>query len=304
MTQSATDPFAAFVGIDGADAKHDVGLQAAGCATRECFQREHPPEAIDAWGTTLRPRFNGQPVAVGLERHQGPLVFAWRKSDFRLLFPLNPLTLARDREALTPRRAKDDPTDAALPLERLLTPRDTLPPLQPQSPARRALAPLVERRRRGVGDTVRLTKRLTSTLKNSFPHVLQGFPDQDTPLFCDFLRRRPTLNAAPLARRATLETFFRDHQVRSADAIGTRLQAITAASPLTLDEGVIAPTALLVQALVRPLGVTLQASETFAKAIAPRAQSHPDVPLSQALPGAGPVFASRRLVAFGEPRHR
>jgi hypothetical protein len=31
---------------------------------------------------------------------------------------------------------------------------------------------------------------------------------------------------------------------------------------------------------------------------------HPDVPLFQALPGAGPVFASRLLVAFGEPRAR
>jgi hypothetical protein len=142
MTQSAPHTFAAFVGID-------------------------------AWVTPLRTQFNGHPVAVCLERNKGPLVFALRKYDFLILFPLNPLTLARYREACTPSRAKDDPTDAELQLALLLTHRDKLRPLNPQSPTRRALAQLVEQRRRVVGDNVRLTNRLTSTLKNYCPHALQ-----------------------------------------------------------------------------------------------------------------------------------
>ena len=304
MTQSAPHTFAAFVGIDWADAKHDVCLQAAGSAKRECCQLDHTPEAIDAWVITLRTRFNGQPVAVCLELNKGPLAFALRTYDFLILFPLNPLTLARYREAFTPSRAKDDPTDAELQLELLLTHRDKLRPLNPQSPTMRALAQLVEHRRRVVGDKVRLTNRLTSTLKNYFPHALQWFQDKDTLLFCDFLSRWPTLKAAQLARRSTLATFFRDHHVRSSDVIDKRIHAIHAASPLTIDEGVIAPHALLVQALVSQLRVTLQAIETFDNAIAQRAQSHPDFPLVQALPGAGPVFASRLLVAFGEQRDR
>ena len=304
MTQSAPDTFAAFVGIDWADAKHDVCLQAAGSTKRECLQLEHTPEAIDAWVTTLRTRFNGHLVAVCLELTKGPLVFALRKYDFLILFPINPLTLARSREAFTPSRAKDDPTDAALQLELLLTHRDKLQPLHPQSPAMRALEQLVEHRRRVVGDKVRITNRLTSTLKNYFPQVLQWFPDKDTPIFCDCLSRWPTLKAAQLARRSTLETFFRDHHVRSADVVAQRLHAIKAATPLTTDEGVITPNTLLVQALVNQLRVTLAAIETFDNAIAQRAQSHPDFPLFQALPGAGPVFASRLLVAFGEQRER
>src|SRR5574341_1532042 len=184
MTQRSTDTFAAFVGIDWADAKHDVCLQAAGAAKRECFQLEHTPEAIDAWVTTLRTRFNGQPVAVCLELNKGPLVFALRKYDFLILFPLNPLTLAQYREAFTPSRAKDDPTDAALQLALLLTHRDQLRPLHPHSPTMRALAPLVAHRRRVVGDTGRLPHRLTSTLQNSFPHALPWLQDTDTRLFC------------------------------------------------------------------------------------------------------------------------
>ena len=70
------------------------------------------------------------------------------------------------------------------------------------------------------------------------------------------------------------------------------------------DEGVITPNALLVQALVAQLRVTLQAIADFDKAIAQRAQEHPNCPLFDALPGAGAVFAPRLLVAFGEQRER
>src|SRR5918912_1401807 len=187
MTQTSHNTFAAFVGLDWADAQHEGCLQAAGSTQREYFQLEHTPEAIDAWVTTLRTRFHGQPVALCLELTPGPLGSALRQYDFLVLFPINPLTLARYREAFTPSRAKDDPTDAALQLARLLTQRDKLQPLQPQSPAMRALAQLVEHRRRVVGDQVRITNRLTSTLKNYFPHVLQWVQEKDTALFCDFL---------------------------------------------------------------------------------------------------------------------
>src|SRR2546427_2367610 len=304
MTHVSHEAFAAFVGIDWADAKHDVCLQTAGSATCECFQLEHTPEAIDAWVTTLRTRFHGQPVAICLARNKGPIVSALRQYDFLVLFPINPLTLARYREAFTPSRAKDDPTDAALQLELLLTHRDKLHPLNPQSPTMRALEQLVEHRRRLVGDKVRLTNRLTSALKNYFRQVLEWFQEKDTAIFGDFLSRWPTLKAAQLARRATLEAFFQAHHVRSADVIATRIHALKRARALTPDEGVIAPTALLVQALVSPLRVTVQVIKDFDDAIAQRAQAHPDFPLFDTLPGAGAVFAPRLLVAFGEQRER
>jgi transposase len=243
-------------------------------------------------------------VAIWLERNQGPLVSALRTYDFLVLFPINPLTLARYRDAFTPSRAKDDPTDAALQLALRRTHRDTLQPLQPQRPAMRALAQLVAHRRRVVGDTVRSTNRLPRTLKNSFPHVLHGFQETDTAIFCDCLRRWSTRKAAPLAPRSTRDTFCREPHVRYADVIAPRIPAIKSATPLTTDAGVIAPHALLGQALVAQLRVTWQALADCDTAIAQCAQNHPACSLFQALPGAGPVFASRRLVACGAQRER
>jgi transposase len=168
----------------------------------------------------------------------------------------------------------------------------------------RALQQLVEHRRRVVGDKVRLTNRLTSTLKHDFPHVLPWFHDKDSAIFCDFLTPWPTLKAVQLSRRSTLERFFRDHYVRQAEVITQRLDTMKSATPLTADEGIITPNALLVQALVAQFRVTLHAIEDVDKAMAHRAQSHPDCPVFDALPGAGVVLAPRLLVACGEPRDR
>jgi hypothetical protein len=304
MQQEAPETFAAFVGLDWADAKHEVCLQAVGSEQREHSSLDHTPEAMEAWGCSLQKRFEGKPIALGLELNKGPIVFALRKYHCLGLLPIHPLTLARYREAFPPSRAKDDPPDAALQLALLRTHRDTLQPLNPQSPTMRALAQLVEHRWRVVGDKVRLTNRLTSPLKNYCPQVLQWFQDKDTVIFCDVLSRWPTLKAAQLARRSPLEAFLREHHGRSADVLAQRINAIKTAIPLTTDEGIITSHVLLVQALVSQLRATLQAIQDFDNAIAPHAQRHPDFPLFQTLPGAGPVFAPRLLVAFGEQRER
>src|SRR5262249_51088916 len=103
------DPCAACVGIAWADAKHDGGLQAAGSTKREGLQLEHTPAAIDAWGTTLRPRFHGPRGAVCLARHHGPLVFALRTDDVLILFPPPPPARGPARPAAPPRRATAAP---------------------------------------------------------------------------------------------------------------------------------------------------------------------------------------------------
>ena len=102
MTRLPPEECAAFIGIDWADAKHDLCLQAAGTATRELRVLDHHPDTLDEWVSPLRTRFTEQPMAIGLELHKGPIVSALRPHGVLGLFPVHPLTLARSREACTP----------------------------------------------------------------------------------------------------------------------------------------------------------------------------------------------------------
>lgn len=99
--------------------------------------------------------------------------------------------LAKYREAFTPSRAKDDPTDAEVALELLLRYPDKLPRLQPESADMRRLRRLVELRRALVDDRVAITNRLTSALKGYFPQILGWFRDKDTPVFAHFSSAGP-----------------------------------------------------------------------------------------------------------------
>jgi transposase len=296
--------FAALIGLDWADGKHAICLQEAATAAREFGEIVHRPEAIDVWAQGLRRRFGGKPVAIALELTKGPIVYALRKYEFFVLFPVDPTMLAKYREALSPSGAKDDPTDAELALEFLLKHPEKLAPLNPQSARMRTLEQLVEMRRRLVNDQTRITNRLTSTLKNYYPQALEWFPDKASLLFCDFLTRWPTPKAARAARRATLKRFFHEHNARRPRRIEERIDAIKRAVPLTDDAGVIEPCVLLVTAMVGQLRVTIEAIERFDEKIAECAPAHPDFAIFDSFPATGPVCGPRLLVAFGEQRER
>jgi hypothetical protein len=124
---------------------------------------------------------------------KGPIVTELQKYDFFVIFPINPSTLAKYRQAFKPSCAKDDPTDAAMGLDLLLHHPERFKPLQPQSVAMRTLLSLTEHRRELVNDKGRLTNRLTDNLNQYYPQALDWFKQRDTVLFCDFLSRWPTL---------------------------------------------------------------------------------------------------------------
>ncbi len=303
MNTLSDTQFTAFIGIDWADSKHDVCIQAADNEQCEfdCFA--HQPERIEQWAHSMHQRFGG-PIAVALELSKGPIVYALQKYDFFVLFPVNPSTLAKYREAFQPSRAKDDPSDAELALDLLLRHPERFKPLKPQSVEMRTLLYLVEQRRQLVGDKTRFTNRLGNTLKQYYPQALEWFEHRDTIVFCDFVTRWPTLTHVKRARKATVEAFFKAHNVRFANVIDARLCAIKAATALTQDVAVITAHKLQALVLVEQLRVTLQAIKRFDQEIATVLPKLPDYALFSPLPGAGPILGPRLLVAFGEQRER
>lgn len=296
--------YAAIIGLDWADKKHDICLKLQDGNEIEFSTLSHSAEAIDAWAMDLHKRFSGQLIAVCIESRKVPLIYALLKYDFLVLFPVNPQTLARYRRALRPSRAKDDPTDAQLLIDLVQRHEEKFKPWVPERPEVRALAQLVEIRRTLVADKVRGTNRLIAALKNYYPQVLEWFEDKDTAVFCHFLEQWPTLEAARRAREATLQKFFSSHNVRYPKVIERRIRAIKGAAVFTTDLGVIEPNRTLALALVAQLTLLLEQIRQLDRQIAERFSQLDDAELFEALPGAGKQLAPRLLVAFGEDRTR
>jgi transposase len=303
MTRQATD-YAALVGIDWADRKHDICLQASDAEQREFLVLEHRPEAIDEWANALRVRFGGRPVAVCLEQRKGALIVALAKYDHLVLYPINPLLVASRRRGLKPSGAKSDPGDAEIILDLLSEHRADLRAWHPDDPRTRQLQALVEARRTLVESRVRTTNALTANLKLYFPQGLDCFEDIASPLACEFLSQWPSLGQAQRARDPTLTTFFHRHGVRGEALIAARIAALRQAMPLTADSGILVPALLRTKTLVAVLRAQLDGIAEYDDAIAKVFKAHPDAFIFASLPGAGATFAPRLLAAFGSDRER
>ena len=252
----------------------------------------------------LENRYPGQPIAVACELKKGPLIYALSQYRNLVLFPINPSTLARYRKAFFLSGAKDDPGDAFLQTEILEKHMDRLKPIVPESVDVRALAQLLEYRRKLVQDKVDLTNCIGATLKNYYPQVLDWFNEKDTHIFCDFIIKWPTLAHAKTARKKTLIAFFNTHNARYIQVNHERIDAIKAAVALTHDDAIIEPNRMLIETLIPQLKLLLDGIKRMDVEINRRYKPMDDRNLFDSLPGAGPQYAPRLLVAFGSNRAR
>lgn len=297
--------YAALIGLDWADQKHDVCLLVPGQSASERLVLTNTPEAVTAWVQQLRQRFGGRPVAIALEKTRSGLLHTLMQYEFLVLYPLNAAAVARYRQAFATSRAKDDPTDAELLLDLIARHRAEFQPWTPDTATTRELAALGEARRQAVNLRTRLSNRLTATLKSYYPQalVLAG-KDIYSPLACDFLTKWPSLPAVQRARPATVRRFYHTHHSRHANVIEERLQLIATSQPVTTDVAIVAPATLTVQMLVAQLRVLADAIDRYEARQAALFATHADAPLFQSFPGAGAVFAPRLLAAFGTDRTR
>ena len=296
--------FTALIGIDWADRKHDICEVNCHSSKSHLSVISSQPKSINAWATELKHKYNGQLVAVACELKKGPLVYALSKFDHIILFPINPSSVAKYRKAFTHSGAKDDPTDAAIQVEILQLHMDKLSPLTPDSEAVRNLSQLVEYRRKLVQDRVNLTNKITTTLKNYYPHVLDWFKEKDTQIFCDFLSRWPSLEQAKSARKQTLINFFNGHNSRYTAVNEKRIHEIKHAEALTNDTAIISPNVLLIECLIPQLKQLMLSIERFDNEIKGIYKQHKDRFIFDSLPGAGPQIAPRLLAAMGSNRDR
>lgn len=304
MKDLSVNQFAAVIGIDWADKKHDICILPAGSQAYQWSVVSSKPEDLHAWALSLEKRYPGKPIAVACELKKGPLIYALSRYRHLVIFPVNPTTVARFRRAFVQSGAKDDPGDAYWQAEMLMKHFDKFRPLKPESPEIRKLAQLLEYRRSLVQNRVDLVNQITATLKNYYPQVLEWFDEKDTHIFCDFIIRWPSLAQVKSARRKTLIDFFTRHHARHPELNRTRVESIRSAVALTEDEAIIASNQILIEVLVPQLKLLIDGIKRLDAEISRLFNTMEDRVLFENLPGAGVQLAPRLLVAFGADRSR
>jgi transposase len=295
---------AAFVSLDWADQKHAVALQESGGNQRQHSTLEHTPEALQSWIQALRERFGGQPVAIAVEQKRGALIYALMHVEFLHLYPVNPVTVAKMREAFYPSGAKDDPSDADLLLDILISHRHHLRIWTPDDALTRSIQLLSEDRRRVVDERTALTNQLTAGLKTYFPQALDWFGDLHTVRACAFLQHWPSLQQLKQASPSSLRKFYKAQGYRGDDKLEQLLANIKKAQPLTQDSAVLLSGSMKVDILVQQIPLLTQAIQRYDEKIAALFEQHDDSTLFGSFPGAGSALGPRLLAAFGSNRDR
>jgi transposase len=304
-TASDRDDSAALIGLDWASQQHALCLYDCATGKREASTLEHTPEAIAQWAQGLEQRFGGKKIALCLEQAKGPLIYALLEYPFFVLYPINPATAARYRQAFKPSRAKDDPTDAQVCLELLLYHREKLTPWLANDGATRELSRLLEARRSLIDLRTLLTNMLRDALKSYYPQALElAGQDLFAPLGCQFLLKWPSLQQLQKARTESVRKFYYAHNCRRMDVIEKRLHSIAEMIPLCRDRALVEPGLIQVKMLARQLLQLQIALKEYDSRIEHLFAQHQDASIWQSFPGAGPTLAPRLCCAFGSERSR
>ena len=295
--------FRTYVGLDWGDASHTSVVWDPRTQSRRVMRIEQTPAALHEWVASLRSWCCGERVAVALEQSRGAVFDTLCGYEFLVLYPVNPRSAARYREAFQPSNPKDDPTDAESLLDMLLKHRDKLRPFVADDARTRLLRLLTEDRRQLVDERTAHVQRLTDRLKVYFPQALRWAGGLTSMQACEFLERWPTLEALQKTKSSTVRAFYRQHR-HGERRIDSTLAEIQAAVRLHGDEPITTAAVMLVRseiAQIRALSVSIaeydrQIGATFA--------DHEDASIFASFPGAGEQLAPRLAAAFGTNRDR
>jgi len=301
----SSPPYDLIIGLDRSDRKADLHLIRVAIGQRSSQTIDTSPEALWEWLLQLRQQHPQARLALCLEQPAAHLLAFLETYDWITLYPINPITLQKYREAFVTSRAKDDTKDALYLAELLLNHHDKLKAWAPEDSQTRAVQQLVVHRRAVVDERTGLTNRLQALLKQYFPQalVLCG-EDLWRPLTTRFLLKWSSLQAVQKAKPATLKQFYHLNGSRSSKLIEQRLALLPKAVPVSDDRAILDSFVLRVQLICRQLQDVVQTIKTFDQQIARAFQEHDDHQIFASFPGAGPVLATRLLASLGSQRER
>jgi hypothetical protein len=294
-----------FVGVDWAEAHHDVHVQDE---DGKRLGGGRLPEGVEGIG-----RFHDlvgahveepEEVVLGIETDRGLFVAALVAAGYQV-YAVNPMSTSRYRDRHSVSGAKSDPGDAKVLADMVRTDRHNHRPIAGDSDGVEAIKVLARAHQRMVWSRGRQTNLLRSTLREFYPAALVAFDDLASGDALEVLRIAPTptlgagLSISKIAsalrrggrqrrvdeRAAEIQTALRSEQLHASAVVATAMGASVAANVAVIAE---------MSAQTAVLATELEAGF----------EQHPDAAVVRSLPGLGTILGARVLGEFGDEPNR
>ena len=243
-------------------------------------------------------------VVVGIETDRGLWVQALVAAGYRV-YAINPMQVARFREAISTSGGKSDPSDAHVLtcMARLM--RQQLRPVAGDSVGAEVVKIVARAHQTLIWEQTRHTLRLRSMLREFFPAALHAFgEDLDGADALELLAAAPDPAAAARLSLAQITAVLKRARRRGVAAKAAAIQAALRTEHLTQPAEVAAAYTVGVRAQVALLTVLHEQVKTVEAQVEADFGKHPDVKIYRSQPGLGTITGARVLAEFGDDPHR
>jgi len=294
-----------FVGVDWAEAHHDVFVQ------DEAGKRlggGRLPEGVDGIARfhELVARHVDEPdeVVIGIETDRGLFVAALVAAGYEV-FAVNPMSTSRYRDRHSTSGAKSDAGDAKVLADMVRTDRHNHRRVATDSEAVQAVKILARAHQSMIWSRVRQTNGLRSTLREFYPAALAAFDDLSCGDALEVLRVAPTPELGrALSRSKIAAALRRGGRQRRIDERAIEIQAALRTDQLASPAAISTAMGASVAASVAVIATMADQIDRLAAELETGFEQHPNAEVVRSLPGLGTVLGARVLGEFGDEPNR
>jgi Transposase/Transposase IS116/IS110/IS902 family len=290
-----------FVGLDWAEAHHDVHVQ------DEAGKRlggGRLPEGVEGIARfhELAARHAHEPgeVAVGIETDRGLFVAALVSAGYQV-FAVNPMSVSRYRDRHGVSGAKSDPGDAKVLADLVRTDRHNHRPAAGDSDLAEAVKVLARAHQSMIWSRRQHASRLRSALREYYPAALAAFDDLTSGDAVEVLRAAPEpAGGAALSRTQITAALRRGGRTRGIAARAGVIQAALRAPQPRPPAVIAAAMGASARALVSVIAEMTAQITVLEEQLAADFEAHPDAEVIRSLPGPGIILGARVLGELGD----
>ena len=294
-----------FVGVDWAEAHHDVYVQDEAGKRLSGGRLPEGVEGIARFHDMIG-RHVDDPggVVIGIETDRGLFVAALVAAGYEV-FAVNPMSTSRYRDRHSTSGAKSDPGDAKVLADMVRTDRHNHRPVSAGSEQVQAVKILARAHQSMIWSRGRQTNLLRSTLREFYPAALAAFDDLTSPDALEVLRVAPTPELGrSLSRPKIAAALRRGGRRRRVDERADEVQAALRAPQLAAPAAISTAMGASVSASVAVIAAMAAQTAILARELEAGFEVHPDAEVVRSLPGLGTVLGARVLGEFGDEPNR